>query len=29
MKDSSEDPEVASPAELVETLMRIRAGTAA
>ena len=29
MKDSSEDPEVASPAELVETLTRIRAGTAA
>ena len=26
MKDSSEDPEVASPAELVETLMKIRAG---
>ena len=29
MKDSSEDPEVASPAELVETLMKIRAGNAA
>ena len=29
MKDSSEDPEVATPAELVETLTRIRAGTAA
>jgi hypothetical protein len=29
MKDSSEDPEVASPAELVEALTKIRAGTAA
>jgi hypothetical protein len=29
MKDSSEDPEVASPAELVEALMKIRAGTPA
>jgi hypothetical protein len=29
MKDSSEDPNVASPMELVETLTRIRAGTAA
>jgi hypothetical protein len=29
MKDSSEDPEVASPAELVDALTRIRAGTAA
>ena len=29
MKDSSEDPDVASPAELVEALTRIRAGTAA
>ncbi|MEO6029572.1 MAG: ferritin-like domain-containing protein, partial [Candidatus Binatia bacterium] len=29
MKDSSEDPEVASPAELVEALTMIRAGTAA
>ena len=29
MKDSSEDPEIASPAELVEALTKIRAGTAA
>jgi hypothetical protein len=29
MKDSSEDPEVASPMELVEALTKIRAGTAA
>ncbi len=29
MKDSSEDPDVASPAELVEALTKIRAGTAA
>ncbi len=29
MKDSSEDPEVATPMELVETLTKIRAGTAA